>query len=596
MPDSRTVFPSECFLLCLVVIVFFPLTTFAQCADSETTIEVVIEPDNWPNEISWELSFAGELIASGAAEGDTICFDAGIDEPCLLFSIFDSYGDGIYSPGGYWLYQDGIQIATGNDYGYGESISFDCAPGATCNDAMTLSESDYGTVMQEESNAWYVFTPPQNGMYSLSTCESTCDTRLWIYDYCNMGNFDNTNEGSIYYDDEEGGCGEQANLTVLLQGGVPYWIRMGLGSPDYTTLVSLASNWSFNDSGEDLGASWLDAAFDVSTWETGPAELGYGDGDEATEVSYGGNATDKHITTYFRQSFDFTGEAGANVAGLLRLRRDDGAIVYVNGVEVMRSNMPDGLVNFETTALGTMEGTNETVLNEHPVLLNLVPGENTVAVEIHQANSTSSDISFDMELLIEDPNGTCSAGFDWQFEFVGPPTGCMDESACNYNPLAEVDSGDCVYPGDPNCTGPDLIVSSQAIVNSLSSQVMQVSETDCYIEEGCLNGYGDRELVRFTTHILNIGDLDYYIGVPSQAENNQFEWGDCHSHWHHQGYAKYDLFTMEGQLIPIGFKKRILCNGPRMQRRRYGSIWLRKHGHLCWMWRHLWVRIELPMD
>jgi hypothetical protein len=42
---------------------------------------------------------------------------------------------------------------------------------------------------------------------------------------------------------------------------------------------------------------------------------------------------------------------------------------------------------------------------------------------------------------------------------------------------------------------------------------MQVNETDCYIEEGCLNGYGARELVRFTTHIKNIGDLDYYIGV-----------------------------------------------------------------------------------
>jgi len=83
---------------------------------------------------------------------------------------------------------------------------------------------------------------------------------------------------------------------------------------------------------------------------------------------------------------------------------------------------------------------------------------------------------------------------------------------------------------------------------------MQVNESDCYIEEGCLNGYGDRELVRFTTHILNIGDLDYYIGVPSQADNNQFEWGDCHNHWHHQGYAKYDLFTIEGQVIPIGFK------------------------------------------
>ena len=41
-------------------------------------------------------------------------------------------------------------------------------------------------------------------------------------------------------------------------------------------------------------------------------------------------------------------------------------------------------------------------------------------------------------------------------------------------------------------------MSAEAIVNSLSTQVMQVSETDCYIDEGCLNGYGDRELVRPT--------------------------------------------------------------------------------------------------
>ena len=41
---------------------------------------------------------------------------------------------------------------------------------------------------------------------------------------------------------------------------------------------------------------------------------------------------------------------------------------------------------------------------------------------------------------------------------------------------------------------------------------MQVNETDCYIDEGCLNRYGPRELVH-TTHIKNIGD-GYYIGVP----------------------------------------------------------------------------------
>ena len=34
-----------------------------------------------------------------------------------------------------------------------------------------------------------------------------------------MGNFDDTNEGSIYYDDNQGGCGEEAQLTVLEEGG-----------------------------------------------------------------------------------------------------------------------------------------------------------------------------------------------------------------------------------------------------------------------------------------------------------------------------------------------------------------------------------------
>ena len=128
----------------------------------------------------------------------------------------------------------------------------------------------------------------------------------------------------------------------------------------------------------------------------------------------------------------------------------------------------------------------------------------------------------------------------------------MDPEACNYNPNAEVDNGSG-YPGDPECTGPDPINNESAIVSSIYATDMQVDESDCYITEGCLNGFGDREIVRFTTHIKNIGDLDYYIGSPNN-ENNQFEWGDCHNHWHHNGYAKYDLFTLDGDYIPIGFK------------------------------------------
>jgi len=75
----------------------------AQCADTESTIEVIIVADNWPTEISWDLFHGTDVIASGGAVGDTICLDASIEDPCLSFTIYDSYGDGIYAPGGYWI-------------------------------------------------------------------------------------------------------------------------------------------------------------------------------------------------------------------------------------------------------------------------------------------------------------------------------------------------------------------------------------------------------------------------------------------------------------------------------------------------------------
>ena len=104
--------------------------------------------------------------------------------------------------------------------------------------------------------------------------------------------------------------------------------------------------------------------------------------------------------------------------GLLRLRRDDGAVVYLNGVEIMRSNMPDGFVNSETTALSEIIGGSESQLYEYPVVLNMNNGLNVLAVEVHQINSTSSDISFDAELLLADPDGTCAEGFDWVFNLL----------------------------------------------------------------------------------------------------------------------------------------------------------------------------------
>ena len=160
-------------------------------------------------------------------------------------------------------------------------------------------------------------------------------------------------------------------------------------APGANDIVSLGSTWSYLDDDTDQGTAWRDADFDDSGWESGPAQLGFGEGDEATVITRGAT------TFYFRHDFnvDTDGIVGLEVT----LRRDDGAIVYLNGTEIVRSNMPEGDVNHDTFAFNASDDGDS--LHEYTVSVDaLVDGDNVLAVEVHQVNATSSDLSFDLGL------------------------------------------------------------------------------------------------------------------------------------------------------------------------------------------------------
>src|SRR6185503_9260863 len=165
-----------------------------------------------------------------------------------------------------------------------------------------------------------------------------------------------------------------------------------------TTLVPTGAVWKYLDNGSNQGTAWRGTSFPDGAWLSGPAQLGYGDGDEATVVGYGPTATNKYTTTYFRRTFNVT-NVSAFTTLTMRLLCDDGAVVYFNGTEVFRSNMPAGTITYTTlasTALGTPAESNFVQTALSPA--SLVNGANLVAVEIHQANGTSTDLSFDLEL------------------------------------------------------------------------------------------------------------------------------------------------------------------------------------------------------
>ena len=190
------------------------------------------------------------------------------------------------------------------------------------------------------------------------------------------------------------------------------------------TLVPQGSVWRYRDTGVDLPLDWIQPGYNDSSWPGGPAKLGYGDGDEATVVSFGPDPNRKHATTFFRRTFDVS-NAGSVSALKVGLRRDDGGIVYLNGTEIFRSNMPEGDIGFNTLASGVVGGADETTFYERavdPALL--TEGANVLAVRIHQVNLSSSDLGFDLYLTGSafPPNTApaLSAGLDQALSFPEP--------------------------------------------------------------------------------------------------------------------------------------------------------------------------------
>jgi hypothetical protein len=177
-------------------------------------------------------------------------------------------------------------------------------------------------------------------------------------------------------------------------------------APVTSSVIPAGSVWKYLDDGSNQMTAWKDTTFNDSTWAMGPAELGYGDGPEATVVSFGPNAAMKYRTTYFRRTFNIVDKSRITAVDL-RILYDDGAVIWVNGTQVARVNMPAFPMPILYDTLANNQGEPvDNIPDTIPVLAGvnwnqiLVDGTNTIAVEIHQGGNDSSDISFDLDLRI----------------------------------------------------------------------------------------------------------------------------------------------------------------------------------------------------
>ena len=161
--------------------------------------------------------------------------------------------------------------------------------------------------------------------------------------------------------------------------------------------IPALSEWKYNDTGTDLGSSWKEVAFDDTAWASGNGIFGYGDGVENTTLNFGPDSNNKYPTYYFRNTFEIA-DASQFIDLIFNVRRDDGVVVYVNGTEAFRMNMPGGVITYNTYASSTVGGSDETTYFQEVTANLLQNGTNVIAVELHQATANSSDLGFDMSV------------------------------------------------------------------------------------------------------------------------------------------------------------------------------------------------------
>lgn len=208
------------------------------------------------------------------------------------------------------------------------------------------------------------------------------------------------------------------DAAAVLVNGQPAQIDRATGNWSFggsvpVDLVPAGADWSYLDDGSDQGIDWRAGEFDDSAWSSGRAQFGYGDGDEETVVGFGGDPNNKFITTYFRHDF-YVVDPSVFAAIQVLLQRDDGAAVYLNGVEIVRDDLePDAAWNDPATDFVTPADEEVFHTFEAPANL-LVVGTNTLAVEVHQFAADNPDLSFDLALagLLPGPSISLDPGIN----------------------------------------------------------------------------------------------------------------------------------------------------------------------------------------
>ena len=160
-------------------------------------------------------------------------------------------------------------------------------------------------------------------------------------------------------------------------------------------LVDSGSSWVYRVGSDRAESEWKTRSWLGGAWSRGKAPLGAGSVNVETEVN---TFFGTPMSIYARKDVTLTKEQAQQYLKLTTYA-DDGTVVYVNGKEVARKNMPQGRISANTPATQRPESQNAQLFSVDVPAEYLREGRNAIAVEVHANSHWSNNISFDMQVI-----------------------------------------------------------------------------------------------------------------------------------------------------------------------------------------------------
>lgn len=262
------------------------------------------------------------------------------------------------------------RLALGGVYPYGTSNSI----------ISTLGASDYNNRMSTQLKSCSRMSLSGTTRQAASISANIADAKIEL------------NGITLPYSEFDGYLYAPATLKAVAPAGYAFAGWTATSSSSTETLFGNGSSWRYYDKGSLDGKSWEATSYSATGWSTGNAPVGYGKNQATTTAA-------NLPCYYFRKTFNLADAPSASDAYTLHFTVDDGAVVYVNGKEAGRYNMPEGDTYYST--LATSYAPNNPDTGEMAIDASLLKkGSNTIAVEVHNNSTASSDILWDASLTV----------------------------------------------------------------------------------------------------------------------------------------------------------------------------------------------------